>query len=257
MEIRGLNGKRAVVVGASRGLGAAVAHRLAAQGAAVVLVARSAGRAAEVARAIAATGARAIAIGGDAARYADMQRVMAECGAQLGRPDILVNNAAVIEPIGRFVDTDPAAWAGNVGVTLLGAYHAARAFLGDGDAAGRVVVNVSSGAAHKPFEGWSAYCTAKAGLHMLTLALAAELGAQGLRVYGYAPGLVDTGMQETIRASGINPISRKRRDELAPPEVPARIIAYLCSEDAADLAGQELDYRNASLRRRAGVPPLA
>lgn len=254
--MNGLRGKRAVVVGASRGLGAALARHLAAEGAAVALVARSRERAAEVARSIGATGARAIAVGGDAARYADMQRAMAECGARLGRADILVNNAAVIEPIARFVETDPAAWAENIGVTLLGAYHAARAFLADGAAAGRVIVNVSSGAAHQPLEGWSAYCAAKAGLHMLTLALAAELGEQGLRVYGYAPGLVDTAMQETIRASGINPISRKRRDELAPADEPARIIAYLCTGEASDLAGRELDFRDASLRRRAGAPAL-
>lgn len=252
-----LAGKRAVVTGASGGLGAAVARRLAADGAAVVLAARSAERVDEVARAIARTGAQARAVVADVTRYEDMQRVMAECAAAFGRPDILVNNAGTIDPIARFVDTPPQAWAASIGVNLIGAYFAARAFLADAaDLAGRVIVNVSSRAGHVPYEGWSAYSAGKAGLHMLTLALAAELGAQGLRVYGFAPGLIDTDMQARIRAAGINPASRKPRAELGAPEVPAGVIAYLCSDAGADLAGRELAIRDPELRARVGLPPL-
>jgi NAD(P)-dependent dehydrogenase (short-subunit alcohol dehydrogenase family) len=70
------------------------------------------------------------------------------------------------------------------------------------------VINISSGAAHRALEGWSAYCCAKAGFAMLTTALALETTRSGVRVFGLAPGVVDTDMQVTIRASGINRVSQ-------------------------------------------------
>ena len=116
-----------------------------------------------------------------------------------------------------------------------------------------VIVNISSGAAHNPMEGWSAYCSGKAGVYMLTRATALEAGGRGVRVYGFAPGVVDTDMQVTIRASGINEVSRIPRENLASPEDPAKAIAWLCSDAAADLAGQELTIRDESLRKRVGL----
>ena len=120
-----------------------------------------------------------------------------------------------------------------------------------------MIVNVSSGAAHRPQEGWAAYCAGKAGLAMLTKCTHLEYGAQGVRVYGFAPGVVDTAMQGAIRASGINPVSTLRREDLAPTDQPAKAIAWLCTQAAAGLAGQELDIRDprpAQLCR--GLPPL-
>jgi NAD(P)-dependent dehydrogenase (short-subunit alcohol dehydrogenase family) len=73
---------------------------------------------------------------------------------------------------------------------------------------GGTVINISSGAAHRALEGWSAYCCAKAGFAMLTTALALETTRSGVRVFGLAPGVVDTDMQVTIRASGINRVSQ-------------------------------------------------
>ena len=116
-----------------------------------------------------------------------------------------------------------------------------------------MVVNVSSGAAHRPQEGWSAYCASKAGLVMLGRSLMLEYGAQGLRVYGFAPGIVRTDMQVKIRASGINPVSRISPDDLLPAEQPAALIAWLCRAEAGDFPQGECDIRDQELRRRAGV----
>jgi NAD(P)-dependent dehydrogenase (short-subunit alcohol dehydrogenase family) len=88
-----------------------------------------------------------------------------EADQRLGSIDILVNNAGVIEPIGALVQSDPAAWRRSIEVNLLGAYHTAHATLPRMLEAGKgTVINISSGAAHRPLEGWSAYCSAKAGL---------------------------------------------------------------------------------------------
>ncbi|HTG19226.1 MAG TPA: SDR family NAD(P)-dependent oxidoreductase, partial [Reyranella sp.] len=152
-----LKGKVALVTGASRGLGEGAARALAAAGAAVMLVARDGALAGSVAREIAAKGARAEALSCDVAGYAAIQKVVAETTARLGRIDILINNAGVIDPIAEVATSDPAAWAQNISINLIGAYHVLRAVLPDMLAkGGGSIVNVSSGAAYRPLEGWSA-----------------------------------------------------------------------------------------------------
>jgi NAD(P)-dependent dehydrogenase (short-subunit alcohol dehydrogenase family) len=166
----------------------------------------------------------------------------------------LVNNAGVIEPIGALAETDPDAWKRSIEVNLVGAYHTARATLPQMLEAGNgTVINVSSGAAHRPLEGWGAYCAGKAGLAMLTEAIALECADAGIRAFGLAPGVVDTDMQATIRASGINRISQIRQIDLAPVGHPAAAIYYLCTAAADDLVGKELAPTDPDFRRRVGL----
>src|SRR3546814_9905713 len=94
-------------------------------------------------------------------------------------------------------------------------------------AGGGTVINVSSGAAERPRQGWSAYCAGKVGLAMITRSLALETEGRGLRVFGFRPGIVDTEMQVTIRASGVNEISRIPREKLLPATDPARFMLWL------------------------------
>lgn len=249
-----LSGQIAIVTGASRGIGRAAALALAAAGASVMLAARDGTLAAGVAAEITGAGGKAAAQACDVADLNATLTLVAACTKRLGAPTILINNAGVVEPIGRIEDTDPAAWARNIEINLIGAYHAIRAVLPPMRAAGGgTIINISSGAAHNPQEGWSSYCAGKAGLAMLTRSVALEYQAAGIRVFGFAPGTVDTDMQVTIRASGINPISQIPRGNLAPVEHPARAIVYLCSSQADDLAGQELALRDPALRQRVGL----
>jgi NAD(P)-dependent dehydrogenase (short-subunit alcohol dehydrogenase family) len=249
-----LHDKVVLVTGASRGIGEAAAVALAKAGAAVMLAARDGARTPSVTARIEGAGGKAASAVCDVSDYASVASVVADTLARFGRLDALVNNAGVIEPIGPVGTADPAAWARSIGINLVGAFHCIRACLEPMRAAGGgTIVNVSSGAAHRPMEGWSAYCTGKAGLAMLTRAVALEHAAEGIRVFGFAPGTIDTDMQVTIRASGVNPISKIPRADLAPVDHPARAIVYLCSTDADDLAGQELSLRDADLRRRVGL----
>ena len=249
-----LAGKVAIVTGASRGIGAAAAFVLAKAGAAVVLVARDGKRASQVAEEIVAGGGRATASACDVSDYRSVQMMVEETHRRLGSIDILVNNAGIIEPIGRLVESDPAAWARSIEVNLLGAYHTARAALPRMLEVGKgTVINLSSGAAHRPLEGWSAYCSAKAGLAMLTTAIALECTDAGVRVFGLAPGVIDTDMQALIRASGVNRVSRIRQIDLAPVGHPAAAIRYLCTAAADDLIGQELALGDRDFRRRIGL----
>ena len=249
-----LNGKVALVTGASRGLGEGAARALAAAGAAVMLVARDGALVSSVARDIAAKGGRAEALSCDVSNYAAVEKVVALAKAQLGAIDILVNNAGVIEPIAEVAATDPAAWAENISINLVGAYHVVRAVLpGMLAGGGGSIVNVSSGAAYRPLEGWSAYCAGKAGLAMITRSVALETAGKGIRIFGFSPGTIDTEMQVKIRASGINMISRIPRGELSPVEHAVRGLMYLCTRAGDDLLGQDASMRDEAFRIRIGL----
>jgi 3-oxoacyl-[acyl-carrier protein] reductase len=243
--------KVVIVTGASRGIGAAAAGELAKAGCRLMLTARGKAQVEQVAREI---GGNAAAMECDVSSWEAVQRVAEETRRRFGRIDALVNNAGVIEPIATVAEGDPAAWARSIAINLTGAYYAIRAVLPAMIAAGGgTIVNVSSGAAIRPLEGWSAYCTGKAGLAMLTRAIALEHAAQGIRVFGFQPGTTDTDMQVTIRASGVNQISRIPREQLTPVALPARAIVYLCTQAAADLSGQEVRLGDETFRARAGI----
>jgi NAD(P)-dependent dehydrogenase (short-subunit alcohol dehydrogenase family) len=246
-----LTGKVIIVTGASRGIGAAAATALAREGAAVMLTARDGSLAGDVAQSIIAAGGRASATACDVSDYATVEAVVAETEGRFGRIDALINNAGVIEPIASVADSDPAAWARNIEINLIGAYFPVRAVLPRMiEAGGGTIVNVSSGAATRPLEGWSAYCTGKAGLAMLTRAIMLENPSNGIRVFGFQPGTTDTDMQVTIRASGINMISKIPRENLTPVAHPAAAIVYLCTPAADDLNGQEFSLRDEPFRAR-------
>ncbi|MCA8927218.1 MAG: SDR family NAD(P)-dependent oxidoreductase [Alphaproteobacteria bacterium] len=247
-----LSGEVALVTGGTRGIGLATAQALAAAGAKVAVTARSG-----VEEAAAAVGGDALGLVCDVSDPAQAEASVARVIDRFGKLSILVNNAGVIEPIGSVLECDPAEWGRNVTINLTGAYAMARYALPGMVAAGRgFVVNVSSGAAHRPLEGWSAYCSAKAGMTMLTRALHLETHGRGVRTYGLAPGTVDTEMQVKIRASGLNPISQIPREKLGGVDQPAAGIVYLCSDAAGDLAGEELSIYDAALRERIGLPAL-
>ena len=249
-----LDGKVAFVTGASRGLGAAVALAMADQGAAVMLVARDGAVAAAVAREIVASGGRAEALACDVADYGVVASAVAATRERLGGLDLLVNNAGIIEPIADLATSDPAAWANNIQINLIGAYNVVRAVLeGMLKAGGGTIVNVSSGAAHRPLEGWSAYCAGKAGLAMVTRAIALETTGRGIRIFGFSPGTIDTEMQVKIRASGINAISKIPRAELSPVDHAVRGLVYLCAGASDDLIGQDVSMRDEAFRPRIGL----
>jgi 3-oxoacyl-[acyl-carrier protein] reductase len=249
-----LKGKVALVTGASRGLGEGAARALASAGASVMLVARDGALVANVAGDITANGGRAEAMACDVSHYAAIEKVVALTTSRLGGLDILVNNAGIIEPIAEIASSDPKAWAQNITINLIGAYNAVRAVLpGMLAAGGGTIVNVSSGAAYRPLEGWGAYCSGKAGLAMLTRAIELETRDKGIRVFGFSPGTIDTDMQVKIRASGMNMISKIPRADLSPVEHAVRGLVHLCVKASDDLIGQDASMRDDAFRKRIGL----
>lgn len=247
----GMQDQVIVITGASRGIGAAAALAFAAQGARVALIARDRAGLADVAGQI---GAEAMAVAADVARWDDMARAVAQVQAAWGRVDVLVNNAGVVAPMAAMDVADPGEWATLIDINVKGVFHGIRAVLPGMLAQGAgAVLTLSSGAAHHPVQGWSAYCASKAGAAMLTESLHLERSGQGIRAMGLSPGTVATDMQRQIKESGVGPVAALDWDVHIPSDWPARALVWMCGPAADEYVGQELSLREADLRRRIGL----
>ena len=188
-----LAGKVAVVTGAGRGIGRAIAIGYADAGAVVCCAARSAAEIAETVRLIEANGGNALAQAADVTDCASMEALFAHTDASLGGVDIVVANAGTTIENVTVEGSDPAKWRQTIDVNLIGAYHTARAAIprlrrrGSGK-----IIFTGSGMGHRSFPTRSSYAAAKAGLRMLVRVLAQELVAHNICVNELVPGPVNT-----------------------------------------------------------------
>lgn len=243
--------KTIVISGASRGIGASAAREFASQGANVVLLARSTEALERLADEI---GEKALALACDVADYAAVEAAFQRASTHFGSLDVLICNAGMIEPIARLEHAEPADWAQLINVNITGVFNMMRAGLPHLKAAGGgAVLTIGSGASQRPLEGWSAYCTSKAGAAMLTQALHLEEGENGIRVMGLSPGTVATQMQREIKVSGINPVSQLAWEDHIPAEWPARTLLWMLSADADEFIGTEVSLRDENIRKRVGL----
>jgi 3-oxoacyl-[acyl-carrier protein] reductase len=233
-----LAGRVAVVTGAGRNIGRAIALRLAADGAAVVVNARSNRDEAEkVVREIEAAGGRALACLADVADAEAVDAMMAAAVERFGRIDILVNNAALRREQ-RIEDLSFGDWREILGVILDGAFHCVKAALPQLRASGAgVIVNIGGLSAHTGARHRAHVVTAKAGLAGLTRALAHDLAADHVTVNCVAPGLIDT-----ARGPGAPQPAHHIYDTLvghrgAPDDI-AATVRFLCGPGARYITGQ-------------------
>ncbi len=245
-----LTGKTVVISGASRGIGAVTAQKMADLGANVALLARSDTAVKQLASEI---GDKALPIACDVSDYAAVKHAFERCAEHFGAVHVCVNNAGVIDPIARIENSDPDHWGQVVDINVKGVYHmmhAAHPFL---KVQGGVIINLSSGAATGALEGWSHYCATKAAVLSLTKCGHKEWASEGIRVVGLSPGTVATNMQEVIRDSGINPVSQLDWDAHIPADDVAQAIAWLTQDESKEYDGQDFSLKTPEGRQAAGL----
>ena len=166
---------------------------------------------------------------------------------------MLINNAAVIDPIARLDESSPEAWGEAIDINVKGVYHGIRAALpimlrqGIG-----TIINIRSGAATNALEAWSAYCASKAAVLSLTRSVHTEYASQGIRSVGLSPGTVATAMQAAIRQSGVNPVSQLDWSAHISAQAVGQALVWLAGDE-----GREFDGADFSLRSDRGRELLA
>jgi len=237
-----LSGKVAVVTGASKGIGAAIAKQLAAEGAAVVVnYSSSKSGADKVVADITSAGGKAIAVQADVAKKADIERLFAETKQAYGRLDILVNNAGIYEfsPLEAITEEHfHKQFNLNVLGLILASQSAAKLF----DSAGGSIVNISSIVSTLAFPNASVYSATKGAVDAITRSLATELGPRKIRVNAIRPGMVET---EGTHAAGIEESEMQKQvlaatplGRLGKPADIAGAAVFLASQDSSWITGE-------------------
>jgi NAD(P)-dependent dehydrogenase (short-subunit alcohol dehydrogenase family) len=231
-----LDGRIVLVTGGGRGIGAAAALQLAERGAKVVLLARSADQLTATAERITAAGGDVATVDADLSDLAAIPATAARAVEAFGKVDALVNNAALVTPMGPSVRVDPVEWATAVTVNVTALATLTFALLPPMLARGwGRIANVSTGAVVDPtfMVGGNAYVTTKTAVEAHSLNLASELTGTGVTVNVYRPGAVDTTMQDWVRAQGTDTVGPAvhaqfqrvhAEDGLYRPEVTAGVL---------------------------------
>ena len=235
-----LTGKVAIVTGASRGIGRAIAQRLAQDGASLVInYGRSADEAKELVSTIEADGGQALAVQADISQVADIRRLFQETLARFGKLDILINNAgvAIYKPLAEATEEDfDSTFALNAKGTFFALQEAVRHIADNGR-----IVSISTGGTVLGSAGGSFYSGSKAAVEQFTKALAKEIGDRGITVNVVSPGFTDTEMlaknpQFKEMGAKMSPLGR-----LGQPEDIADVVAFLVSEKGRWITGQNIE----------------
>jgi len=247
-----LAGKAAVVTGGGRGLGRAIALRLAADGADVVISDVDAASASQVVQDITATGRRAVGIDADVSTGQGRTRFVNAAAEAFGRLDMLVNNAGIIR-VHRPEDVTEDEWDLILNINCKAVYFACIAARPHLAAPGGRIVNIASIAGKVPTPWWIPYGVSKAGVIALTRSLASAFAAEGITVNCVCPGPAETPMWEYINTEGAARVGMPRGEftkrrvnntplgRMARPEDVARVVSFLCSPDAAYMTGQAIN----------------
>jgi NAD(P)-dependent dehydrogenase (short-subunit alcohol dehydrogenase family) len=236
-----LTGRAALVTGASRGIGRAIAHAFAAAGARVALASRKQEGLDAVAAEIAEVGGEAVAIACHTGHRAEVEAMAARVGEAFGGLDVVVNNAATNPHFGPLLGAEDGHWDKTFEVNVKGYANVVRACApllrrrGGGS-----VINVSSVAGHLPYRGLGVYSVSKAAVIMLTRVLAGELAADGIRVNALAPGLIETRFSEALwRDDAVRRrvLSSVPQGRIGRPEELTGIALYLASDASTYTTG--------------------
>ena len=225
-----LEGKVAMITGASQGLGRALALAFAREGARVVINSRSEETIRPVAEEAESLGAEVLALAADVSRSADGERLVSAAAERYGRIDVLVNNAGVLGPRVPIEEYPEGEWRQVIDANLTGPFLVTKAAIPHMPEGGSII-NVVSGVSVEGRAGWGAYSVSKFGVEGLTQILAAELEERGIRANAVDPGGMRTGMRAAAYPEE-DPLTRKT------PEENTDIFLYLASDESRAVTGQ-------------------
>jgi len=239
-----LAGKIALVIGASRGIGRAIALGLAEAGCDVALVSRKLPDLEAVAREIAGLGRKTLPIPANVRHLEEINGIVGKAVSEFGRIDILVNNAGMNPVLGSVFDIDERAWDGIMGLNLKGFFFLSQA-VGKimKDKGGGNIINIASVSGLRPDMGMGVYCISKAGIVMLTQVLAQEWGQYNIRVNTIAPAIVKTRFSEPIWGDPElyeKTVENITLGRMADPEDIVGAALFLASEASSYMTGQTL-----------------
>ena len=234
-----LAGKVAIVTGAGKGIGEAIARRFAAEGASVIVNDVDSETAQSVAADIVAKGQTALAAPADVSNAEQVEAMVDLTMDTYGKLDILLNNAGLVSPMLHFLEADEAWWRRIIDVNLTGTFltchRAAKIMVEAGEG---VIINMSSGGATRAHRAFTSYDASKGGIEAFTRALALDLGPYGIRVNALMPGSIDTmglGLEDRVLRGENVPMSR-----IGEPADMAGPAVFLASDDASYVSGDVL-----------------
>lgn len=245
--------KVAIITGASSGIGKAFAKSYVKSGGKVALLARRKEKLDELANELNNSNDIALSLQTDVSSAKQVEIAFKKTIAKWGRVDVVLNNAALINPIGKLENLNDDELLKLLNVNIFGAMIVAKYAINQfkKQQTTDCLINISSGAAHKPKVGWSAYCSSKAAMDMLTKVIGKENNSKNFCAFSIAPGVVDSEMQAEIRnTSNENFPDRQRfvdlhtNNQLAKPSEVADVLLHLSKSNLKSIHGKIVDIRD-------------
>ncbi len=247
-----------IITGASAGLGRCLALDAGKRGARVVLIARRRFALQEIENKICSSGGEAHTIQVDIREAEEVRSAFRDIESLWGRIDILINNAAVVEPLAPLVSCSDAELLNSLKTNVYGVYLATKEAMKRmiKQSTGGSIINITGGTGQHPYSGWSAYCSQKAAINMFTRCVAIEVAKSPIRIMAICPGSFDSHMQRAIRAANESEFPERSKfvrlyeqRKLANPKELARIIIDISLVDWPEMSGRVEDLRCTEFRK--------
>jgi NAD(P)-dependent dehydrogenase (short-subunit alcohol dehydrogenase family) len=245
-----MTNKVALITGARTGIGKSTGELFAKQGYRVIFSGRVQGDCEDTVNDLSAMGFQVKELAIDLTDISSLKKSVGKAASLWGELDLLVNNGAIIDPISTFGNIDDTSLEKSTKInliapTLIISYCWQYLAKNKGK-----ILNILSGASTNPIEGWAAYCSTKAGLHMVNKQAHLEGLVSNIKSIGISPGMVDTNMQKKIRESRINQISQVKKDDLLSRDTPAKFTLWCASDNANEFSGMMIAASDPVVKRK-------
>ena len=242
--------KVCLVTGARTGIGKSISELLAKNGYRVILSPKRSGDCRDHINELTQKGFEVAELVLDLSKPEELKKTLEEAISIWGTIDILINNGAVVDPISKLGNLPLEHLVNSNEINFISPLMIINHCWDYLKKSKGRILNILSGAAIHPVEGWAAYCATKAALHMVNQQAHLEGIEHNITSIGISPGMVDTSMQGRIRKSGINHVSKVKKSDLLSTEVPANLALWCLSPEVKDLSGKMISLNDPLIEKR-------